>query len=664
MLLSAKKLPTVSRYLIGAGLALFALMLQIGVAAIVGNRIPFLLFIPSVALAAAVLGTGPAATVLLTGFLYGCSLFPLDTLHAGSFRDQLSLGLFVLVGVFFIYVGGKMRAMVNRALDAELALLNEKLARERADDERLRQLYQQVRSSEERYRNLFDSMDQGFCVIDVIFNDAGVAVDYRVLEMNPAGIAIYGLGDVVGKTIKEVVPHIGSYWIDTYAKVALTGRPVRFENQAQSSGRWFEGYATRVGDADSRKVALLFTDVSVRKENEARLRRLAADLSEVDRRKTEFLAVLAHELRNPLAPIRSGLDILKLSGSNPQMVERMRDMMDRQVTHMVRLVDDLLDIARINGGKIDLKKERVSLQSVMSAAVEANAPLIESARHRLYVVMPDESVEVTVDPTRMVQVLGNLLNNAAKYTPAGGRIDLSAVRDGDQIVISVEDNGVGIPEASLPFIFDMFNQVGRNMDLSHGGLGIGLSLVKRLVELHDGSIGVTSGGTHSGGSIFTIRLPLSAPLQADALPAAGVAAPLRTDTFKILVVDDNADAAQTLASLLEFKGHSIRVANDGVEALEVVEDWIPEVGLIDIGMPNLNGYELAQALRKNPALDHMALVALTGWGAETDRAMSKEAGFVEHLTKPVDFDAIEAVLDRLGKPTPRYPTAPTSASRN
>ncbi|MEO5934635.1 MAG: ATP-binding protein, partial [Duganella sp.] len=599
MLFSAKKLPAASRYLTGAGLSLFALALQLGVAAIVGTRIPFLLFIPLVALAAALLGSGPAAIVLSTGFLYGCSIFLLPD-NFGDYRDQLSLGLFVVVGVFFIYVGGKVRAVAGRALDAELALLNEKLAHERADDERLRQLYQQVRSSEERYRNLFDSMDQGFCVIDVIFNDAGVAVDYRVLEMNPAGIAIYGLGDVVGKTIKQVVPHIGSYWIDTYAQVALTGRPVRFENQAQSSGRWFEGYATRVGGADSRKVALLFTDVSVRKENEARLRRLAADLSEADRRKTEFLAVLAHELRNPLAPIRSGLDILKLSGGDARVVERMRDMMDRQVTHMVRLVDDLLDIARINGGKIDLKKQRVALQTIMSAAVEANAPLIESARHRLYVVMPDDAVEVTVDPTRMVQVLGNLLNNAAKYTPAGGRIDLSAVRDGDQIVISVEDNGVGIPEAALPFIFDMFNQVGRNMDLSHGGLGIGLSLVQRLVELHDGSIGVTSGGTRGGGSTFTIRLPLSAPLRAEAPAAIGVAAPLRSDGFKILVVDDNADAAQTLASLLEFKGHSIRVANDGVEALEVVEDWIPEVGLIDIGMPNLNGYELARALRQNP----------------------------------------------------------------
>ena len=281
MLLLAKKLPTALRYAVGAGLSLFAFTLQIGVSFIVGNRIPFLLFVPLVALAAALLGSGPAAIVLLAGFLYGCSIFlPLGSLYVGSVRDQVSLALFVVVGIFFLYVGKKVRELVNRAVDAELALLNEKLARGRADDERLRELYRQVQRSEERYRNLFDSMDQGFCVIDMIFEEAGEAVDYRVLEMNPAGIAIYGLGDVVGKTIKEVVPHIGSYWIDTYAQVAVTGRPVRFENQAQSSGRWFEGYASRVGDADSRKVALLFTDVSVRKENEARLRRLAADLSE------------------------------------------------------------------------------------------------------------------------------------------------------------------------------------------------------------------------------------------------------------------------------------------------------------------------------------------------------------------------------------------------
>jgi len=650
MLLSAKKISPALRYVLGVGVSLLALMLQFGVAMSVGTRVPFLLFIPLVALAAALLGSGPAAIVLFTGFLYGCSIFlPFGTFYVGDIRDQLALALFVVVGIFFIFVGRKVRMVVNRAVDAELALLNEKLTRERADDEQLRALYQQVRISEERYRNLFDSMDQGFCVIDVIFDDAGVAVDYKVLEMNPAGIAIYGLGDVVGKTIKEVVPHIGSYWIDTYAQVAVTGRPVRFENKAQSSGRWFEGYASRVGDADSRKVALLFTDVTVRKESEARLSLLAADLSEVDRRRTEFLAVLAHELRNPLAPIRSGLDILKLSGANPQIVERMRDMMDRQVTHMVRLVDDLLDIARINGGKIDLKKERVTLQSIVSAAVEANAPMIDTARHRLHVVMPDEAIKVSVDPTRMVQVLGNLLNNAAKYTPPGGRIDLSVARDDGQIVISVEDNGVGIPEAEQPFIFDMFNQVGRNMDLSHGGLGIGLSLVKRLVEMHDGSISVVSGATHGGGTTFTIRLPSSVSVGDEPPLAGGVAAPLRTGMLKILVVDDNADAAQTLASLLEFKGHSIRVANDGVEALEVVEDWIPEVGLIDIGMPNLNGYELAQALRKNPALDSMALVALTGWGAENDRTLSREAGFVEHLTKPVDFDAIETVLERIGR---------------
>nr|WP_315401943.1 ATP-binding protein [uncultured Duganella sp.] len=658
MLLTAKKIPTALRYVIGVGLSLFALLLQLGVATIVGERIPFLLFIPLVALAAAALGIGPALIVLLSGFLYGCSIFlPLGTFYVGSYRDQTALALFVVVGLFFIYVGNKMRMVLNRAVDAELALLNEKLARGRADDERLRALYQQVRSSEERYRNLFDSMDQGFCVIDVLFDDAGEALDYRVLEMNPAGIAIYGLGDVVGKTIKQVVPHIGSYWIDTYAKVALTGHPVRFENQAQSSGRWFEGYASRVGGEDSRKVALLFTDVSVRKENEARLRRLASDLSEADRRKTEFLAVLAHELRNPLAPIRSGLDVLKLSGADPSVVGRMRDMMDRQVTHMVRLVDDLLDVARINGGKIDLKKERVSLQAILSSAVEANAPMIEKANHRLEVAMPDEPIEVTVDPTRMVQVLGNLLNNAAKYTPAGGRIALKAARDGAQIVIAVEDNGVGIPEASLPLIFDMFNQVGRNKDLSHGGLGIGLSLVKRLVEMHDGAITVASG---VGGSTFTIRLPLTEAPAPQHAPA-GAAPTAGGEALKILVVDDNADAAQTLASLLEYKGHKVRVANDGLEALALVDDWIPQVGLIDIGMPNLNGYELARALRKNPALDATALVALTGWGAESDRALSREAGFIEHLTKPVDFAAVEAVLASV---KPHYPKAPTTASRN
>ena len=360
MLISAKKLPTAWRYVIGAGLSLFALALQLGVAAIVGTRIPFLLFIPLVALAAALLGSGPAAIVLSTGFLYGCSIF-LAPDNVGGLRDQLSLGLFVVVGVFFIYVGGKVRAVAGRALDAEVALLNEKLARERADDERLRQLYQQVRSSEERYRTLFDSMDQGFCVIDVLFDDAGVAVDYRVLEMNPMfGIAIYRPGRRRRQDHRaRLVPRLGSLLV----RHLRPGRAHRASRCASRTRRRRAGAgststppASAAPDSRKRGAAVHATS-RARKQTEEDLRRLAADLAEADRRKTEFLATLAHELRNPLAPIRSGLDLhapeRRQSGRRSAQV---RDMMERQVGHMVHLVDDLLDIARISGGKLELKQ--------------------------------------------------------------------------------------------------------------------------------------------------------------------------------------------------------------------------------------------------------------------------------------------------------------------
>ncbi|MEF9929644.1 MAG: ATP-binding protein [Massilia sp.] len=508
-----------------------------------------------------------------------------------------------------------------------------------------RDITQQRKASEERYRTLFESVDEGFCIFEMLFDEANRPVDYRFLEMNPTFKAHTGLKDAVGRTAREMLPGLDDFWFDTYGRVALTGDPVRFENEAPAMNRWFDVYATRIGGADSRKVALLFNDISARKQSESTLRRLADDLAEADRRKTEFLATLAHELRNPLAPIRNGLSVMRMSGDNPAAMAKVRDMMERQVGHMVRLIDDLLDIARISGGKLELKRERTGLAAILASAVETSMPLIDAGQHALTVDLPDVALPVDADATRIAQVVANLLNNAAKYTPTGGQIALSARRDGLDAVITVRDSGVGIAADALAGVFEMFSQIGRTVDRSQGGLGIGLSLVRRLVEMHGGSVAATSAGANAG-SIFTVRLPLAAEA-VQAGPAPGEPAPAPDNVaggLKVLVVDDNVDAAVTLSMILEMSGYTVKVAHDGYEALAIAQGFGPRVAFLDIGMPGMSGYETARAIRATPGLEDIVLVALTGWGAESDRQRSNEAGFDHHLTKPVQLDVVEALL--------------------
>lgn len=364
-----------------------------------------------------------------------------------------------------------------------------------------------------------------------------------------------------------------------------------------------------------------------------------------DRRKSEFLAVLAHELRNPLAPIRNGLQVMRLAADNPAPVARVREVMERQLAHLVHLVDDLLDIARITRGEVHLQKEEVELRSVVASAVEISLPGIESSRHELNVHMPAESLLLYVDPTRISQVVSNLLTNAAKYTSSGGYIDVSARRDGDEVELSVADNGIGIPTESLSTIFEMFTQVGHNPERAQGGLGIGLSLTRRLVELHGGTVISASGGAGKGAT-FTVRLPLmnsSAP-QYDFGACPVTERFQHTRSFRILVVDDNADAADTMSTYLGVCGHSTRVGYNGYHALKLVREFQPEIVFLDIGMPGLNGYDAAREIRKIPEMVGITLVALTGWGAESDRVRAQEAGFDHHLTKPASFAHVEALL--------------------
>jgi len=510
-----------------------------------------------------------------------------------------------------------------------------------------KQVQEQLRASEERYRTLFEAVDQGFCIFEMIFDEAGKAVDYRFLEMNPMFERHTGLAGAVGRTARELIPSLDDFWFETYGRVALTGIPARFENEAPAMGRWFDVYANRLGGPDSRKVALLFSDVSARKRSEEELRRLADDLAEADRRKTEFLATLAHELRNPLAPIRNGLSVMRLGGDNPAAVGKVRDMMERQVGHMVHLIDDLLDVARISGGKLELKRQRADLRAILASAVETSMPLIEAGQHTLEVDVPDLPLLMDADATRIAQVVANLLNNAAKYTPARGHIRLSVRREGLDAVIAVSDTGVGIAADALAGVFEMFSQIGRTVDRSQGGLGIGLSLVRRLVEMHGGSVMAESGGANAG-SVFTVRLPLAGLSDDRAAQPPGVDAPSRDgDGLKVLVVDDNVDAALTLSMILEASGHVTRVAHDGHGALEAARDFCPRIAFLDIGMPGMSGYDVARAIRAMDELEGIVLVALTGWGAESDRQRSSEAGFDHHLTKPVQLTVVEELLARV-----------------
>lgn len=369
-------------------------------------------------------------------------------------------------------------------------------------------------------------------------------------------------------------------------------------------------------------------------------------LREADRRKSEFLATLAHELRNPLAPIRNALELLRLSGDKPAMLERVRGTMERQVDQMVHLINDLLDIARISSGKMVLQIERVDMQSVIASAVETSLPLIEAGGHELALDLPDAAIWVDVDTVRLSQVLSNLLSNASKYTPQHGRIGISARISGDAVVIDVSDTGIGIATHDLERVFDMFSQAPHSIGISKGGLGIGLSLVRRLVSLHGGSVSASSAGAGHG-STFTIRLPCMSAAPPAGTPVSvaeppGVAA--NAVQLRILVADDNADGADTLSLVLREKGHEVHVAYGGEDAVRMGTSIVPDLVFLDLGMPHIDGYEAARALRALPALAEARLVALTGWGAQEDRARTRAAGFDAHLLKPAMPEALDAVL--------------------
>jgi signal transduction histidine kinase/ActR/RegA family two-component response regulator len=380
---------------------------------------------------------------------------------------------------------------------------------------------------------------------------------------------------------------------------------------------------------------LIFRDISERRRSEQAL-------LDADRRKDEFLATLAHELRNPLAPIRNAMRIISARVDADPNVGKAKEVVERQLKHMVRLIDDLMDVSRITRGRLELHRERIDLEVAVKIAAETSQPLLDMKHHALRIQAAQE-VFVQADVTRLAQVFANLLNNSAKYSPPGSEISIKLASEGRHAVVSVSDNGVGIPASMLSRIFDMFVQLEQSD--RRDGLGIGLTLVKRLVELHGGIVEASSPGTGQG-STFKVFLPLAESLPTEPAQESAVnVAP--TYRARILVADDNRDAADTLSVILELDGHEVRTAYDGAKALQIAEQFAPQIALLDIGMPNLDGYQTARRIREQPWGSAMLLVALTGWGQEQDRRHATEAGFNCHLVKPVDPQTIGALIEQM-----------------
>ena len=503
--------------------------------------------------------------------------------------------------------------------------------------------------------------------------------DNRCVFVNSNIVSVLGYSPdeilQMGADILQILMHPDdqTHYYHHFSRIATfePGMIAKFEYRMRHKDgewRWLETRDTvflRDDNGVANQYIGLSSEITDRKRAEEELQRLAAELSNADQRKDEFLATLAHELRNPLAPIRNGLQILRLSNDDKEKVEEIHTMMERQLAQMVHLVDDLLDVSRISRGKLELRKQLIELSSVINNAVETSRPLIEASGHQLTVILPLEPIFVDADATRLGQVFSNILNNAAKYSEPGGRIELvvsvasrlaSAESEAMKlaihqsplatpfVVVSVKDTGVGIPPDMLPKIFEMFTQVDRSLEKAQGGLGIGLSLVKRLVEMHGGNVVAHSDG-HGTGSEFVVRLPIvSSNVHENKLRIDEVQTASSSGKRRILVADDNQDAAKTLAMLLKIMGNEVHTANDGLQAVEMADVFQPQVILLDIGMPKLNGYEACRRIRERPWGKKVILIALTGWGQDDDRRRSLEAGFDHHLVKPVDPATLRKLL--------------------
>jgi PAS domain S-box-containing protein len=461
----------------------------------------------------------------------------------------------------------------------------------------------------------------------------------------------YSRDQIIGQQMVELLVPNGDHQVllERFSAVEIADLCQPHENHWITSAgdrRLVEWRCTLLnpGGADSEPMLLgIGVDVTSRRMMEDELRDQAERLAEADRRKDEFIATLAHELRNPLAPIRMGLELLKMAGNDPATLESTRRMMERQTLQLITLVDDLLDVSRITRGKLELRLCTVALSEVVQSAVEACRPGVTDAGHDLQVIVPTEPVYLEADPNRLAQVLSNLLNNASKFTPPGGRIRVVASCEGDKVSIVVEDNGVGIPVAMQRKIFDMFAQIDRSIERGYTGLGIGLTLVRSLVEMHGGTVEVYSEGADCG-SRFTVTIPVGSAVEHNLDPIDRNAVAARRRSCRVIVVDDNRAAVEMLSQVVRLQGHDVRVANNGEEAIEIAEQFRPHAMLMDIGMPRMDGYEAARVIRSQSWGKNVLLIALTGWGQSEDRRRTKEAGFDYHLVKPAEPSEIARLL--------------------
>ncbi len=502
---------------------------------------------------------------------------------------------------------------------------------------------QALRESERRFRAIFDGAYEFVGLLDT---------DGTLIEANQTSLDFIGASakDVVGQPLWKTPWWAGAdqrEQLKAAISQARQGKFVRFEAEHRGKDGSVEivDFSIRPMTDDAGRVTMLIPEgrrITERKQAEAALR-------EADRRKDEFIATLAHELRNPLAPIRNVINLFQRKRSPDPQVEQGTNIIARQLDHLTRLIDDLLDVSRISRDRLELRKERVDLTNVIRAAVEASRPFIDRHDHKLTLELPAKPVYLEADSVRLAQVFTNLLDNAAKYTRPQGHIALHVALERKTVVVRVTDNGMGIAPDQLPHLFDMFYQAERSYEQSHRGLGIGLTLVRRLVEMHGGTIQASSGGRNQG-SEFTVHLPI---LLEEPKPREKAAIPEKPTPMsrRILVVDDYGESADTLADLLRLDGNDVEIAHDGLEALETAAIFRPAVVLLDVAMPKLNGYEAARKIREQPWGKSTVLIAVTGWGQARDRQRSREAGFDAHLTKPVDYPVLVRMLSQLSAGT-------------
>jgi len=588
-----------------------------------GNELPVATLYAAVGFTMWLCGTRPALMVVVVGYLTCEYLFaePLGRIGIVAAHNLVGLFMYLISCGILLCIGAEMRR-ANRRLESQQKKTEEALHR-----------------SEEQLSIVAD------CMAALVTRCSS---DLRYLWVSKSYAEWLGRSadEIIGAPIADVLGPEAFECLQPHCQRVLSGQKVVYEELLNCLGigrRWIHGVHTPTFDRSGRTdgwVAVV-TDITERKHVEE-------SLHELDRRKNEFLATLAHELRNPLAPVLNATQIMRFAGPASPEVEYARDVIERQLQHMTRLIDDLLDVSRISRNKIELRRENVVLARILQGAVETSRPLIDSSSHQLSVTLPNEPLHLSADVTRLAQVFSNLLTNAAKYTPRGGRISMSAERRANDVFVTVKDNGVGIPRHMLDRIFDMFTQVDRSLESAHSGLGIGLTLARRLVEMHDGSIEAHSDGIGCG-SEFVVRLPISSAFESDVVTSTDDAVPFASSQRRVLIVDDNRDVLVSSEMMLSFLGYQTRVAGDGVAALEEVEDFLPHIVLLDIGMPKLNGYQVARRIREQPWGRDVTLIALTGWGQAEDKQRANEAGFDYHLVKPVCATTLARLLASLPK---------------